>query len=112
MSETTPNQGLFRVYAALWLVGCMLVAVVALDLTDPPSLVVVTYLAIAVGLWLLDMALTVGRRASRAQHSGHAIAHAVTVTALAVVWPLTIAGVIACLVAGAVCDLRRDRQAA
>lgn len=113
MSETVANQGLFRLYAVLWLVGLSLVAMVAHQLAGPSRSTAVIYLAIGAGLWLLNLALAAtGRRGPGTEPDGHAAAHAILTAAFALVWPLALAGVVVVFVAVAVNDLRRERQAA
>lgn len=112
MSETVPNQGLFRVYAALWLVGLSLAAMVAHQLVSPSRSTAVTYLAIGAGLWLLNMVLVARYRgAAQTRREGHAVAHAILTTALALAWPLVLAGLLVFLAAAVVNGLRRGRQA-
>lgn len=114
MSETVPNEGLFRLYAAMWLVGLSLAAATVYTLADPSELTAAVYLAVGAGLWLLDLALVAiwRRRSLGTEADGHAAAHAILTAAFALVWPLALAGVVVAFVVVAVNDLRRDRQVA
>ncbi|MGW7087542.1 hypothetical protein ACWGH2_29155 [Streptomyces sp. NPDC054871] len=106
MSETIPNQGLFRMYAVAWVAASMTV-MVAFAVTGLPPEGVVTYLLVGALLWGIDMVLTRGR-----SERGHRASHAILVAAFALVWPLVLAGILVFLVAGVVHGLRSDRQAA
>lgn len=114
MIEASPDRALFRLYAVTWLVGLSMAAVVAYELAGPPRPTVVVYLATGAGLWLLDLAFVATRRRATAgpQGDNHAVAHAVLTAALALVWPLVLAGILTFVIAALVHGLCRDRQAA
>lgn len=92
MSETHPNQGLFRIYAVAWLVAAAFVIVIAFQVSDLPDVAVAIYLGIGVALWVVNMALTGG-----APRQGHGLSHALLAAAFALVWPLVIAAACAAL---------------
>lgn len=110
MSQAVPNEGLFRLYAVMWLVGLSMAAVVVHELAGPPKSTVVAYLAIGAGLWVLDLVLVATRRraASEARRDGYAVAHAVLTAALALAWPLVIAGILAFLAVGFLQGMREE----
>ncbi|MET7687985.1 hypothetical protein ABZT06_08390 [Streptomyces sp. NPDC005483] len=83
MSEATPNQGLFRVYAASWLIAAVFAVTITFTATDLPKLGVAVYLGIGLALWAGNMLLTKG-----GPRNGHGLSHAVLAAAFALVWPL------------------------
>lgn len=107
MSETIPNQGLFRMYAVAWVAAASMTVMVAFAATGLPREGIVAHLLVGALLWGIDMVLTGGRSAP-----GHGASHAILVAAFALVWPLVLAGILVFLVAGVVHGLRSDRQAA
>ncbi|MCX5598426.1 hypothetical protein OOK29_09775 [Streptomyces phaeochromogenes] len=106
MSETVPNQGLFRMYAVAWVVAASMVVVVAFAVTDLPPEGIAAYLLIGAILWIIDMVLTKG-----GPRPGHAASHAVLVAAFALIWPLIPVALIGYLAWGAVRALRDERAA-
>ena len=101
MSETAPNQGLFRIYAFSWLLAAAFAITLAFTATDLPILGVVAYLGIGLALWAADMLLTKG-----APREGHGLSHAVLAAAFALIWPLVIVGLVVYLASGVVAGLR------
>jgi len=105
VSEAIPNQTLFRLYAAMWLLASATVIMIAFDVSDLSDRGIAIYLGIGVALWAVDMAFA-GRRSTR----GHGLAHALLVAAFALVWPLTIVALVValvvCFIRIAVADLR------
>ena len=89
MSEATPNQGLFRIYAVSWLVGAAMVVAVVFAASDLPDLGIAIYLAIGLALWVVNMLLTKGR-----PRDGHGLSHALLAAAFALIWPLVIVGLV------------------
>ncbi|MGW2721418.1 hypothetical protein [Streptomyces sp. NPDC001492] len=102
MSETSPNQGLFRLYAFECLIAAAFVIVIAFTISDVPHLGIAIYLGIGAVLWVVDMVLTGGRPAD-----GHGLSHAVLVAAFALMWPLVVAALIGYVGLGVVDALRR-----
>jgi len=101
MNEASPNQGLFRIYAAAWLIGAAMVVAVAFAASGPPKLGVAVYLCIGLALWAVNMVLTKG-----APTNGHGLSHALLAAAFALVWPLVIVGLVVYLASGIVAGLR------
>ncbi|GAA1888159.1 hypothetical protein GCM10009837_07510 [Streptomyces durmitorensis] len=107
MSGIVPNQGLFRMYAVAWVAAASMTAMVTLAVTGLSPEGIMAHLLVGAFLWGIDMLLTGAR-----PEPGHGASHAILVAALALVWPLVLAGIIVFLVAGVVHGLRSDRQAA
>ncbi|MER6492691.1 hypothetical protein [Streptomyces griseorubiginosus] len=84
MTSRVENQGLFRVYAITWFAFAATAFSLVYAAVDVPASAVVTYAAIGVGLWLVNMVLTKGGP------QGHALSHAVLAAAFAAVWPLVV----------------------
>jgi hypothetical protein len=101
VNETSPNQGLFRIYAAAWLIGAAMVVLVAFTASDLPKLGVAVYLCIGLALWAVNMVLTKG-----APRNGHGLSHALLTAAFALVWPLVIVALVAYLASAIVAGLR------
>jgi hypothetical protein len=89
VNEASPNQGLFRIYAAAWLMGAAMVVAVVFTASDLPKLGVAVYLCIGLALWAVDMVLTNGR-----PRGGHGLSHAMLTAAFALIWPLVIVGLV------------------
>ena len=89
MSEATPNQGLFRIYAVSWLIGVAMVIVVAFTASDLPDLGIGIYLGIGLALWAANMVLTKGR-----PRDGHGLSHALLAAAFALIWPLVVVALV------------------
>ncbi|MFJ4932329.1 hypothetical protein ACIP8U_00460 [Streptomyces pseudovenezuelae] len=102
MTEATPNQGLFRIYAVNWLVGAAMVVTVAFTASDLPDLGIAIYLGIGLTLWIVDMVLTKG-----APRTGHALSHAMLAAAFALVWPLVVVALVMYLASGVIAGVRR-----
>lgn len=93
MSETIPNQGLFRMYAVAWTAAASMTVMVAFAATGLPPEGIVAYLLVGALLWGIDMVLTKG-----GPRSGHGASHAILVAAFALVWPLVLLGLMGYLV--------------
>jgi hypothetical protein len=89
VNEASPNQGLFRIYAAAWLIGAAMVVAVAFTASDLPKLGAAVYLCIGLALWAVNMVLTKG-----APRNGHGLSHALLAAAFALVWPLVIVALV------------------
>lgn len=101
MSEATPNQGLFRVYATSWLIAAAFVVAIAFTASDLPKLGIAIYLSIGLTLWVLNMVLT-----KSGPRNGHKLSHALLSAAFALVWPLVIVALVVYLASGVVEGLR------
>ena len=102
MSAPVPSQGLFRLYAVLWLVGAAAAVTLAFQLAVLPHVVGVGYLAVGVALWAVDMVLTSG-----SPRQGHGLAHAVLVAAAALAWPVVLLVLAGYLGRGVMQEIRR-----
>jgi len=102
MSEATPNQGLFRVYATSWLIAAAFVVTIAFTASDLPKLGIVIYLGIGLAMWVVNMVLTKG-----GPRNGHGLSHALLAAAFALVWPLVIVGLVVYLGTAVVQALRQ-----
>lgn len=98
MSEVSPNQGRFRIYAFTWLIGSATVTLIAFDASGLSGSGMAIYLGVGAALWAVNMILTRGE-----SRNGHGLAHAVLTAALALLWPLAIVVLVGCLIALAGC---------
>lgn len=101
MSETVPNQGLFRMYAVAWVVAASMTVMVAFAATGLSPEGIVAYLLVGALLWGIVMALTGGR-----SERGHGASHAILVAAFALVWPLVLLGLMGYLAWGVARELQ------
>ncbi|MEU3613496.1 hypothetical protein ABZ725_14430 [Streptomyces sp. NPDC006872] len=102
MNDAVPNQRLFRLYAAAWVLAASAAVAITFQLVRPSPTAVFIYLGIAAVMWGVDARLAGGRRPH-----GHGVSHGLLIAAIALVWPLAIV-VLAALLAGDVAKgLRR-----
>ncbi len=99
--DRSPLIGRFRLYSLTGLLAALITVLIVADAVKAAGWGLAGYGAVAAALWVADKVLLADN------HSEHVVAHDLLVAAIALVWPLTLLGILAYLCAGAV-DAARE----